>query len=812
MWFDEARQSVRGLVRSPLFSVTFVITLALGVGVNSAMFSVLYGVLLRPLQNSHADRIIYIRQIAESLGSLNVRFSVPEIDDFRKHARAIETFGTFSILSFTLNGLGDPRQVRAGVVDGDYFGVMGLRPVLGRLLGPNDDGPTAAGAVVLSHRFWIALGADPGVVGQSVRLGAREATVVGVLEPAPPYPDDTEVIANVVTSPHHLSATMVTDRQHRMTDLFGRLAPGSTVESARSEIRLMHRRMSAAFPADYPADQSLSVTAVPLLEQMTAHARPSLLLLFGMAACVLLLACANVGGLLMTRLAQRARELSLRVALGASRVRLRASLLLECLVLSLAGAALSIVFALPVARMVASFSERYTVRALDAPLIEAALVFGVIVALVAAAAVALLVPIGTTHHYQLPQQGSRFGPSRAARRVQHSLVGVQIAISFVVLTGAGLFGSSVIALRDVNTGYNGDHVLALDVPLIPRGGGSSSQTFYRELERQVAALPGVTSVAVGSMVPLAEDGGYFNSLEFAAEGAIRPDGMTHRAHFRSVSPSYLATLGVPLLSGRAFNEGDRVDAEDVVIVSKTLVERVFDGRDPVGRYLRWTDPKMKFGGIETTPRRIVGVVGDVRELALERAPEMLIYHPFDQEPLGGRLFVRTSGDPHRLEQAIVKTARALAGHQPVAVRGTLGDIRARVIEPTLVTTLLIGALGIVAAAIAMVGIFGVFAYSVSRRTREFGTRLALGAEPRDITVRVISEALIVCGAGIAIGVGGAFWFGRAMSSMLFGVRPSDPLVHALTAVLLLSVGAAASAIPAIRASRVDPAVSLRTEG
>src|SRR3954454_6585421 len=363
---NELKFALRSLSRAKGLSATVVLTLALGIGANASIFSVVRGVLLRPLVNRDEGRLIYIRQSAPGINTENADFSVPEIVDLRGRLKSVTAIGEFSQISFTMVGLGDPRTVRAGVVDGSYFEVMGLRPVLGRLLNKGDDGPAAAGAAVLTHRFWTTgLKSDPDVLGKTIRLGTRTAVIVGVLEPSVPYPAETEIIANVVTSPHHLSATMVTGREHRMTELFARLAPGADVDAARTELRAVHAAMLAEHPESYPPKADFRIDAVRLRDQITANARPVLLVLLAASALVLVIAVSNVAILILARSVRREGELAVRAALGASRATLRRTLLAESLVLCGTGAVLGVVIARPMVAVLGRYAARFSVRALD---------------------------------------------------------------------------------------------------------------------------------------------------------------------------------------------------------------------------------------------------------------------------------------------------------------------------------------------------------------------------------------------------------------------------------------------------------------
>ena len=472
-WFDavaalgqDMRVGLRSLRRAKGLAATVVVTLALGIGANTAIFSVVRGVLLRPLVNRDETRLIYIRQSAPGLGAQNMTFSVPEIEDFQARVTTIAAFGDFSTIDFTLVGFGEPRMVHAGVVSGSFFEVMGLRPVLGRLLDAGDDGPEAAGAAVLTHRFWTtALDSDPTVIGRAIGLGPRTATVVGVLEPSVPYPADTEIIANVVTSPHHLGATMVTGRTHRMTELFGRLAPGATLDEARAELTAVHAAMLGEHPDAYSATADMRLSATPLREQIAAPARTVLLLLLAAAGVVFVIACSNVANLILARSVRREGELAVRAALGAGRGALRRTLLAESLVLCGAGAVLGVLLARPLVTIVARYASQFSVRALEVTVDGSVLWVGAGLAMAAAVLLAFVPRLPSAHAptgFGLASAAVRLTPATSRRLKMFATA--QIALSFVLLAGAGMLVAALLALQTAATGYDTRRVLALDVP------------------------------------------------------------------------------------------------------------------------------------------------------------------------------------------------------------------------------------------------------------------------------------------------------------------------------------------------------------
>jgi len=807
------RFALRSLNRVKGLAGTVVVTLALGIGANAAIFSVVRGVLLRPLVNRDQDRLIYISQSARGIGVENAKFSIPELRDLQAGVKTLTAFGDFSTIDFTMIGLGEPRVVRAGVVGGSYFDVMGLRAVRGRLLGPSDDGPKAAGAAVLTNRFWTTtLQSDPSVIGKTIRLGDRSATIVGVLEPCVPYPTETEIIANVVTSPHHLDATMVDGRVHRMTDLFGRLAPGADLDAARAELRTVHSAIVQQHPEAYTRQADFRIDAVRLRDQIISPARTILLVLLAASALVFIVACSNVANLILARSVRREGELAIRAALGASSGALRRTLLAESLLLCGAGAMLAVIIARPMVTLLARYAARFSVRALDVTVDASLLWVGVSLAVIAAILLAFVprLPSADASNGFGLSNGSVRITSGTNRRLRLFAV-TQIGASFVLLAGAGMLITTLFALQRTQTGLDLRNVLALNVPIVSYARKPEEITgFYKEAIRRITALPGVDRVAVGTIVPW-RDSGFF-AAQFTVEGYAKANGEeVPRAQFRSVSPGFFASLGVPLIAGRDFTEADRRGAEQVVIVSQSLAQRMFPNQDAVNRRMMWTDPVTKFIGVSVAPRRIVGVVADVDDENVVPAATMTVYHPFEQEVFGGRLFVHTRMDPYTLVPPVTRIIRELSAEQPVERAATLEDVRAEVLAPTRLNAMVFGGFAGVALTIAVVGVAGVLAFSVSARTREFGIRLAVGSAPRHLLTRVLGEGAVIAVSGIVAGAIGGIVLARVVGSYIQDVRIPGPLPTIAAATVLVSAAIIASLMPAARASRVDVIQALRSE-
>ena len=815
----DLRFAARVLRKSPAFSIIAVLTLALGIGANSAIFSVVRGVLFRPLANQDEERLLYLRQSAPGIGEDNVTFSVPEIQDLGGHLRSIKELGTLSSIDFTLTGLGEPREIRAGVVDGNYFQVMGLHPVLGRLLNPIDDGPNAAGAAVLTYRFWTnTLHSDRSVLGKVIRLGSqdgtRPATIVGVLQPAVPYPVETQIIANIVTSPHHLSATMVTGREHRMTEVFARIAPGATLEAARAELHATYDAMLSAHPDVYKPAEHFTITVSRIHDQINSKANAILWVLFAASALLFVIACSNVANLILARTVRREPEFALRSALGASASVLRRALLAESLLLCAAGTLAGIVIAAPMVSLLAQYASRFSARAVGLTLDSSVLWTGVALALAASVFLAFVPHLPSNEASRA--LGVSSGGSRVSggshRRLRIFAV-TQITASFLLLAGAGALLRTLLALEKTQPPFETARVLAVNLPVMTDGRSEEQVLdFYRDVQARISGLPGVEHVSTGFTVPWRDSFGLDIGLTFSADGAARINGDEDpRAHFRSVSPGFFATLGMPILEGRDFNANDRDGNERVVIISQTLAKELFPGQNAVNREMRWTDPVTKFIGISNAPRRIIGVVPDLDDQNIIPRPFLTVYQPTTQEGWNGRLLVRAKSDPYALVPSIVGTIREMAADQPVERASTLEDVRAEILTPNRLNAVVFGGFAGLALLISVVGVAGVLAFSVSSRTREFGVRMALGAQPHNILTNVLLEGLAIAGIGVLSGVFLGFASARATGKYVEDFQLPGVLPLVLSAAVILAAAVIASALPAIRAATVDAVEALRSE-
>jgi predicted permease len=828
-FFRDLRVAYHSLMRSKGLAAIVILTLALGIGANAAIFTLVRGVLLKPLVNRDENRLMYIRQSALGLGDDNTTFSVPEIRDIEASVHSVSEFGDFSTMGFTMIGLGEPRGVRGGVVSGNYFEVMGLRPVLGRLIGPQDDGPNAAGVIVLTYRFWSTVyKKDPNVIGKTVRLGSigdRSATVIGVLEPCVPYPADTEIIGNMVTSPHHLSATMVTGRVHRMTELFGKLAPGVTLDQARAELRTAYATMQKDHQDDYPHSAGFRIESRMLRDEITSGARTVLLVLLAASGLVFIIACSNVANLILARTVRREGELSIRAALGASTGALRRMLLAESLLLCGAGALIGVIIAQPLVTILARYASRFSLRALDLTVDSSILWVGVALAVVAAVILAFVPRLpspnaskGASNGMNLASGSVRITSSTSRR--QRIFAVTQIAASFMLLAGASMLITTLIALQKTQTGVDTRHVLALDVPALSYGKTPQQVLdFYKESMRRIDALPGVTTTAYGTIAPWRDADNFGPGLQYSADGHLSGKD-DPRAMWRTISPGYFAALGVPILEGRDFNSQDDETQEPVAVVSETLARTMYPAGDAIGRHVYWTDPVLEFlPGSDAEkarfkgPHRIIGVVADVDDLRLVPQPVSTIYGTFADSGMlfGGHLFIHTTANPYSLVTPVTKIIRDLSADEPVEHAATLQDIRATVLAPDRLNSLVFGVFAGVALLIAVVGVAAVLAFSVSARTREFGIRLALGSQPRNILRGVVTEGVLMAGGGVLAGAAFGLVVARVAGSYFGDLKMPGALPVVVSALVLLGAAVVASMLPAARAARVDVMQALRSE-
>ena len=808
----DLRYAIRGLSRARGFTAAVVLTLGLGIGANTAIFSVVRGVLLKPLPHRAGDRLVFLRQSVQGPGGENIAFSVPEINDFRAGSKAMSGIAEYSPLTLTMVERDKAVRIAVGLVTGNYFTVMGLSPVLGRAFDQRDDGPGAAPVMMLTHQYWLAhFGGDSGIVGKALRINGQGVPVVGVLQAAPDFPERMDAVMNMVNSEHHVSAMMVTGRTHRMTQMIARLAPTTTLTDAKAEVATITARVHADHPEAYDAGSGYQVTLTPFKEVLGQNARLMLWLLMGVAAFVLVIACANVTNLTLMRGVRREHELVVRAALGAGTARLRKLLLAENLVLAALGGALGLLIALGGVGMLITFTERMSPRAgeirLDGTVLAFTLALTVVVTLLLSYA-----PKFVQEHAlsSALAAGRRTTGGSRRQRLQQTLVVAQIAVSVVLLTGAGLLTRTMQRLSVVATGLTGGNALTLEVPPDYTKPQNDNVARYERIQTEIANLPGVTDVGLGSTVPLRSER---FALDVKGEGhAVAPGEPMPHAEGRTASPEYFRAAGIPLLKGRPFSATDRAGSPLVVILNQTLAERLFPGQDPIGRRVAWTGEVLKFIGVSGDWRTVVGVTGDTKDAGLDAEPVPVLFAPFAQaEVFGSSLVIHTGGDPAAIAGAASRVVRGVDPEQPIEKVLTLDQIRDEGLAPRRLNALLVASFGLLAVLIAAVGIAGVLAFSVSARTNEIGIRMTLGADASRVQRMVLGEGGRLLVIGLTLGVAGSVVLSRLISGLLFGVAPHDPVTLTAVAVVMTAVGLASCWIPAARAARIDPGVAIRAQ-
>jgi putative ABC transport system permease protein len=723
---NDLRIALRGLTRMPGFALAFVLTLGLGIGANTAIFSVINGVLLRPLPYPEADRIMHLRQPQTKAGVEDSSFSFPEVADYRSNAKTIDQFVEFGDWTFNVLGRGDPHLANGGLVTANFFPMLGAQPLLGRMLVPEDQVKSAPPVAVLTYRYWQRVfGSDPAVVGQLLDLTVKKAQIVGVLKPGAHYATtqrEQDFYVNYAANDHYMGSSMQSEWPHRMTTVYARLASGATPEAAQAELRSIAASLHQAHPEAYQKSRGFDVVVTPWKDELTAKARPTLMILLVTTLCVLVIACANVANLTLTRLVQRERELSVRAALGASMSLLRRQLLAENLVLSVLGGALGLGLAFAGLNLLIKYTARFTNRTGEIALDWRVLLFTIVVAM----GVALLFAWAPRLHFandpaRAMAAGGRTIGSRGRRRAQRLLVVSQLAAAFMLLIGAGLLTRTLLSLYAVNPGFDLEHVLSLQAPNYsnqnpddPQRERVRLQQFNADVIERVKGESSVKSAAVADAAPLA--GSFSQQREFRIDGADA-DAVSSgpRTVTRTVSADFFATIGLPLKAGRVFQPTDTTTAPPVVILSESMAKYYFKTDSPIGRHISSKQTNFRTGAVTwSKPAEIVGVVADSRADAIDKAPMHTLFQPDTQTFAPATVLVRTAGTPTPLGPRVIETIRALDPSRPIDHVQTLEEIRDETIAPQRLNATLIGLFALLALVIATVGVAGVLAFQVSR--------------------------------------------------------------------------------------------------
>jgi putative ABC transport system permease protein len=800
----DLRYSVRKLLKSPGFALVAVLTLALGIGANSAIFSVVHAVLLRPLPYEESDRLVRVYHLTDT-GNRTV-MSPANFRDVRQHSRTLEELSFYFAGNPTLTGVGDPAQLRGAMVGAHFFEVFRTKPLLGRTFLPEENEPGRTRVAVLGHAFWQQrFGSDAAVIGRTITLDGEPYEVVGVMPQEFGYPADRDV-----WTPLEYDAPFMSDESRSAWYLsaIGRLKPGTTEEQAVREIAAIAERLEQVYS---DTNTGLGITAVSLYEVMVGDVRLALLVLLGAVGLVLLIACANVANLLLARAAARESELAVRAALGAGRGRLVRQLLTESVLLGLIGGALGLLLAVWGTGLLVALQPQGIPR-LDDVRIDATVVgFTAGVALLSGIIFGLVPAVEVTRSGLVPslREGGRGALSgRGSTRVRSTLVVAEMALAVVLLAGAGLLIKSFVRLQSVDPGFRPQGALSfsLSLPEAAYRDESVRSIFYERLLDRMEALPGVRTAAVVSDLPMS-GGATFLTFEIEGREPARP-GDEPGAQILRATPDYFRTLAIPVLRGRAFTDEDREGAPPVVVLNQEAVRRLFPDQDPIGQRIR-----LGLGDdTAEVSREVVGVVGNVRQLGLDEEPQGVVYVPQAQAPVGSMdVVLSTSVPPMSLAGVVKREVEALDPNLPVNDLQPLQEIVSESISEPRFYMLLLSIFAGVALSLAAIGIFGVMSYTVAQRTREIGIRMALGAHPRDVLRLVVGRSLALAGMGTALGLLAALAGARLLSGLLYGVGATDPLTFLAVAAILLGVAFVASYLPARAATRVDPNVALRYE-
>jgi len=805
---QDAGYALRMMRKNPGFTMVVVLTLALGIGANTAIFSVINGVLLRPLPYENGNDLVRLRQQAPKAGFDDVSFSVKEIQDYTQQNSTLAGLAEYHSMYFTFYGQGEAQRLQVGVVSANFFDVMGVKPVLGRLFLQGEDKVGAEPVLVLTYGYWKnVMGGDPQAVGKTFEMNDKVHTVIGVLPPLPDYPDANQMFMPSSSCPFRSSQRVVENRNGRMLTVFARRKSGVDNQKVGADLNVIASHLEAQYPDSYPKRDGYAMNVLPILQEMTGGARLTFLILLGTAGLVLLLTCANVANLTLSRQIRREQELAIRATLGASLARVLRQLMTESTILALVGGGLGLLVAAAGTSMLVRFAARFTPRTGDIGINSTVLLFTFGISVATGILFGAIPALASRQQLAaaLSHGGGRNSGSLARHRMRNMLVTAQVAISFILLIGAGLMLRSVAKLQEVDPGFHPANVLSSTVSLsFTKYKPQEALAFYEKLLDTLSNRPGVVSAAVSMTVPL---DGQMGSMDGQIQIQGRPvsEGTpAPRVDFRIVSPGYFKTMGIPLLRGRDFTSADRVESDMVAIINSSLAAHDFPNSDPIGQRVSADQGKQW--------ATIVGVVGDVRQYGLNRAPTDELYVPMALSPMrGANVLIRTQGNPLLMNKEIAHEVHAIDPQQPVTRMLTLEQIRSEWLASPRLTAMLIAIFAGLALVITLAGISGVMALAVSQRTREIGIRMALGATRESVLRMVLWQGMVLVAIGLVIGFAGAPPLTRMMKDLLFGVQSTDPLTFLAVSLMVLAVAAGACFVPSRRAASVDPMVALRSE-
>ncbi|MGB7926481.1 MAG: ABC transporter permease [Pyrinomonadaceae bacterium] len=807
LWQD-ARYGARMLLRNPGFAFVAVVTLALGIGANTAIFSVVNAVLLRPLPYESPEQLVRIGGANLRTGKEMGSFSPQDFNDWRARNTVFEAIAAYDGWSPSLTGAGEPEKIEAGRVSASFFSILRAQPAMGRAFLAGEDVRGNHLVVVLSHRLWQRrFGSDPAIVGKQITLSAIAYTIVGVM----PASFETPRLTNAMLNEPELWSPFAPDlndwtRDGRAVDAgIARLKPGATVEQAEAEMRTIAGQLEQQYPE---TNAGASVSLASLHESLVGRTRAALLLFLVAVGFVLLIACANVANLLLARAASRQKEIAIRTALGAGRARIIRQLLTESILLGTLGGALGLLLALWSTDLLVAGAADVLPRPGAIRMDGLVLGFTTLVSLLTGIAFGVAPALQASKpdlNEMLKEGGRTSGASAGSRRAQSLLIVAEVAVSLVLLVGAGLLLKSFLRLQEVKPGFNPERVLAMEMFLPGAKYPEEYQhvAFFEQVLERARALPGVEAAGVVSVLPVSEN---YDRFSFTVEGERPvPRSEAPSADRYMVSSGYLQALGIPLLSGRQFNEHDGAEAPPVVIVGETFARRYWPTGDAVGKRIRTGDEKNPW-------REVVGVVADVKQYGLDTPSTLQLYLPHGQSPSQQMVMVvKTKGDPSSQIAAVRDEVWSVDRDQPVFNIRTMEQLLSKSVAQRRFNMLLLGIFASVALVLSAIGLYGVMAYSVTQRTHEIGIRMALGAQGRDVLKMIVRQGMMLALVGVAFGLAAALGLTRVMSSLLFNVSATDPWTFAGVSLLLSLVAFMACYIPARRATRVDPMIALRYE-
>lgn len=808
---QDVRYGLRTLLKNPGFTSIAILTLALGIGVNTAIFSLVYGVLLRPLPYRNGEQLVILHQRAGQANVANIAFSAQEIFDYRDKNHTLDAVVEHHTMFFLLLGRDTAERVQTGVVSANFFDVLGVKPLLGRTFVPADESKDSNAVLVLSYKYWQSRhGGDPNIVGKVFQMNNRPHTVIGVLPPIPEYPAACDVYMPTSQCPFRSAPGTIANRRARFMNVFGRLKSGTPLEKARADLATIARQLEKAYPDAYPKTYGYAITAAPLQDELTRRARITFLVLLGAAGFVLLIACANVANLLLARLLKVERELAIRTALGASRGRLVRQLLTESMLLSIAGGALGLLLAPSTLALLVKFAERFTTRAGEVRIDAPVLAFTVLVS-IATGILFGLAPAFSSGRYAseaLKQGGGRTTTSRGRRRLRAGLVVAQVAVSFMLLIGAGLMIRSFVKLQQVNPGFSPDRLLTMRLsPNFTHYTGQQQLTnLAQNILRRTRAVAGVESVSMASNFPFSPNGiaSGPGSVGFEIEGRPASQGeLAPRVDITVVSPDYFQTIRQPLVTGRMFTEHDDAKAPQVAVINQTMARHRWPTEDPIGKRVSFDQ-----GQHWVT---VAGVVGDTKEYGLDRPMGDEIYLALAQNGFAVNLVARTAAEPLTISPLVRAALHEVDPQLAVDSVQTVERFQQESLASPRATTILLGIFAALAVVISAFGIAAVMALSVRQRTQELGIRMALGAAPDSILRMVVRQGLALAIAGTVVGIAGAIVLTRLLSSLLYDTSPTDLPTFAAVSLLFLTIAAVACFIPARQVTTIDPLIALRAE-